>query len=530
MYMLGADKQRISLARIDTEIITDPALRTFAVAAAVNRHRDPVNAAALIARAGRTFFEIGQKTGKAAAPKEPKGPPPCAFRDTETGLLHVLYRELVVRFRHGTPEKTRRDLLKQHGLEVRRQNSFIPDQVIVYDPGRNHTGEQLVEISVQLAETDDTVFAAPNFVSQYRRQAPPRIKTAEWHLKNRGLDGATKGEDVNAAAAWKITTGKSAIVVAVIDDGVDIDHPNLRPRIWRNPDKKAPDKHGRDYFLPPDDPGFNDPRPKIFRDPFDETQINDIHGTCCAGVACAAGIKGGSVGIAPNCRILPIKIFHGNELTANEAVADAIRFAAGIADIISCSWGTARSPDVALALADAGHIGRGGKGVAIFCAAGNENHSPVGFPARDRNAIAVGASTDEGELASYSNVGSQLAFVAPSDGGVHGIYTTDVSLPNRGYNLGKAESGGKNGLYTNDFGGTSSATPLAAGVGALMLSVNPDLNRTDLRDLMKSTADKIGSGYDSKGHSDKFGHGRINAARAVEAALGAKAAKTTSEK
>ncbi len=532
MYILGTDKQQIKLTRLETEIVADRALRTFAVATTTKRLLDSVEAPSLIARACRTFFDIGQKTGKAGLAKEPQGPPPTAFRDTESGLLHVVYRELVVRFQPGMPDKTRRALLQRHKLEVRRHNPFISDQVIVYDPARKHTGEQLVEASVRLAETEEVIFASPNFVSQFRREAVPKIKTEEWHLDNNGAGGAKKGEDVDAQEAWQITTGKRAIVVAVLDDGVDIDHPNLKPRLWRNPDKHALDKHGRDYFLPPDDPGFNNPRPKIFHSPFDETQLNDIHGTCCAGVACAGGAPSGSHGIAPSCRLLSLKIFHGEELAPVEAIADAIRFAALNADILSCSWTGPQAPDIIEALADAARLGRGGKGAPAFFAAGNENHAPVGFPARHRHAIAVGASTDQAELASYSNVGKQIAFVAPSNGGVRGIFTTDVSLPNRGYNLGEADAGGKDGLYTNDFGGTSSATPLAAGIAALMLSVNPELNRTDLRDIMQETADRIGdpADYDSKGHSDRFGHGRVNAAKAVESARGlAKTAKAAAQ-
>jgi subtilisin family serine protease len=131
----------------------------------------------------------------------------------------------------------------------------------------------------------------------------------------------------------------------------------------------------------------------------------------------------------------------------------------------------------------------------------------------------VGASTDEGKLAWYSAVGKQIAFVAPSNGGKRAIFTTDVGIANRGFNLGSAAAGGVNGLYTNDFGGTSSATPLAAGVAALVLSARPDLTRAQVRAVMESTCDRIGIGYDANGHSDRYGRGRLNAGRAVQAAL-----------
>jgi subtilisin family serine protease len=154
----------------------------------------------------------------------------------------------------------------------------------------------------------------------------------------------------------------------------------------------------------------------------------------------------------------------------------------------------------------------------------------VGYPAADPNTIAVGASTDRATLAGYSNVGPELDVVAPSSGGVQEISTNDVSYPGRGFNVGRPERGGADGLHTNDFGGTSSATPLAAGIGALVLSVNPKLDREAVRDILRSTADKIGSGYNARGHSRRFGYGRVNAARAVEAARGRRPFRPTSSK
>jgi subtilisin family serine protease len=478
----------------------------------------------LLSAAARAFFEVGTGAGKAAAAaastSEPKGPPPVCFRESNTGLLHLVYREVVIRFRAGLPNTTRNALLKKYGFKVRRVNPFFENQVIVYNPQRAHSGEKLLEIANDIAETGDVEFSAPNFVSQYRRLAVPAIRSEEWHLKNNGGGGAKKNEDVAASAAWKVTTGKRSVVVAVLDDGVDIDHPNLKANIWKNPNASAKDKFGRDFYLANDHPDHFNPRPKIFQFPFDQMDGNDIHGTCCAGVIAAAGNDGGSIGIAPECRILPVKIFHGNNLVADERVADAMRYSATIADILSCSWGGGEaSVDVQHALSDLGSA-RSGRGVAIFCAAGNEDHDPVGFPASDPNAIAVTASTDQAKLASYSNVGPEASVCAPSSGGVRGIFTTDVSTAGRGFNLGVKAAGGKDGLHTNDFGGTSSATPLAAGVAALVLSVRSNLSRDALREVLQNTADKIGSGYDANGHSNRFGFGRVNAAKAIDHAAG----------
>ena len=327
----------------------------------------------------------------------------------------------------------------------------------------------------------------------------------------------SEGRTSNIVEAWETTLGKPEVVVAVLDDGVDVDHPNLKANIWKNPDPTAKDQIGRDFFLPDDDPDHFNPRPKKFQFPFDQMRGNDIHGTCCAGLVAAMGLNGGSVGVSPGCRILPVKIFHADDLAPDERVADAIRYAATHADILSCSWSGGASTDIQLALSDIGQA-RQGRGASVFCAAGNDFGSSVGFPARDPNAIAVGASTDQAQRASYSNVGPELSIVAPSSGGVNGIFTTDVSTPNRGFNLGSAAQGGEDGLHTNSFGGTSAATPLAAGVGALVLSAHPALSRQDLKSLLERTAKKIGGGYDANGHSDEFGFGRVDAGKAVEEA------------
>jgi len=305
----------------------------------------------------------------------------------------------------------------------------------------------------------------------------------------------------------------------ILDDGVDIDHPNQKKRIWRNPNSEARDRHGRDFFLPDNHPDHYNPRPKLFTYPYDQLQGNDIHGTPCAGLI--STVRDGAFGVAPMAWILPVKVFHADSLAQDARVADAIRYAAVNADILSCSWSGPSSPDIELAIEDAGSLGREGRGSAVFCATGNEGGA-VGFPASHPEAIGVGASTDQAQRARYSNYGPEVDFVAPSSGGVEAIYTTDVVNPlGRGFNIGDSAKGGADGRHTNEFGGTSSATPLAAGVGALALSARPRLDRTALRGLLRDTADRIGpsNGYDGNGRSDEFGFGRINAHAALEMAL-----------
>jgi subtilisin family serine protease len=510
MHLLDANRNRIEL---------DPLREPLQLEA--RAESDALASESPLVKAGRAFFGAARRRsdGMLESAARP-GPPATAFRERDTGLVRTFKREIAIRFRAGTSEPTQTRVLGRFGLALRRRNPFVADQLIAFDASRARTGDVLLEVANECAALDEVLFATPNFVSQYRRGriAPPAV---QWHLENLGkAGGQLKGEDVDALGAWLLTHGDRDVVVAVLDDGVDVEHPLLRRNVWRNPSRSARDQVGRDFFLPDDDPDHYNPRPKKFRYPYDDMAGNDIHGTPCAGVIAATGKA--AYGIAPGARVLAVKVFHADEFAADERVADAMRYAATRADVLSCSWSGGASADVQLALEDVKRLGRRGLGSAVFCATGNESQAGrparVGFPARDRNAIGVGASTDQGELASYSNVGSEVDFVAPSSGGVLDIFTTDVSIHGRGFNVGRADKGGKDGLCTNDFGGTSSATPLAAGVAALVLSTNPKLSSDELRELLRQTADKIGSGYDAKGFSPRLGYGRVNAARAVEEA------------
>ncbi|HST69130.1 MAG TPA: S8 family serine peptidase [Solirubrobacterales bacterium] len=520
MYLLDSKRSPIELDFIGEVPTPRSTSRASTAAFGVASRAMPVDSTKLAAAMTGVFDLKGQQVMRQAWSPLARvaKPPPAMFRERASGLARLVYRELVLRFDRGVSVKRQRALLKSAGLELRERNPTVKRQVIAVDSRRE--GPALVELCNELAEHEELVFATPNFVSEFRRAAAERPPKEQWHLLNEGLvNGQVKGEDVNAVQAWGDYSGNRSIVVAVLDDGVDIDHPNLKKRIWRNSNSEDPDRHGRDFFLPDDHPDHYNPRPKLFTYPYDQMLGNDIHGTPCAGVI--STVRDGAFGIAPTARILPVKIFHADALAQDARVADAIRYAAVKADILSCSWSGPSSPDIELAIEDAGSLGRNNLGSAVFCATGNEGGA-VGYPASHPEAIGVGASTDQAKRASYSNYGPEVDFVAPSSGGVEAIYTTDVANPSgRGFNIGHAAKGGEDGRHTNEFSGTSSATPLAAGVGALVLSARPQLSRTELRDLLRETADKIGPahGYDSDGRSDEFGYGRVNAHAALKKAL-----------
>lgn len=436
------------------------------------------------------------------------------YIEPTSGLRLVTTNEIIVRFRHETSELQQTQLLSSLKLQKVRQNEFHSAQFIVAPIGGVDETVTL-ELANTLSEQVERVeFATPNFIAEYRKAALPNdpLLYAQWHLHNKGENGALAGEDVAARAAWALVDGgKPSVVIAIVDDGVDIDHPDLKPNIWTNPNPTAPDQHGRNFY----DNDY-DPRPRYFQPPYDYLDGNDIHGTACAGVAAAASNRRGGVGIAFNCQILPVKIFGAEALAPTDRVADAIRYAGRHAQIISCSWTSPTNPDLESALTDTAQKGRGGKGCLIFAAVGNTQTAAIGFPAAHPLVFGIGASNDQGRRAQYSNYGEGIDFVAPSSdpsSGRSDILTTDVARRRRGFTL--------YGAYARNFGGTSAATSLAAGIAALVLSANPTLTRKQVYTILQDSAVKIdeAAGEYQNGYSLQYGYGRLDAHQAVQHAL-----------
>jgi len=448
------------------------------------------------------------------------------FVERESQLKLVATDQILVTFKLGASPVRRRKLLDGLGLTLTGHSEFdARRQTLVTTSVRR--ASRTLDLANQLVAADDVVeFAAPNFLAQIRKGSVNDPKfAAQWHLDNRGQGRATPLQDARAIGAWALVGGgRRSIVIAIVDDGVDLDHPDLKDNLWKNPSARAKDRHGRD-FVDLSDP--HNPRPKVFKAPFDDTQSNDIHGTPCAGVAAAVGNNNrGVAGMAWNCRIMAVKMSAGENFAPHDRIADSIRYAATHADVISCSWAVAPNPDIESAMRYAVTRGRGGRGSVVCVATGNDHAARIGFPSSNENVVAVGACNDRGLHSAYSNRGAGITLVAPSDDDDArrlGITTTDVTLRGKGYS---------SGAYCDDFGGTSSATPLVAGVAALVLSANRSLKWDQVRDVLTSTADKIdtaGGDYRS-GHSLKYGFGRVNAEAAVtkaksRARRGRKAAK-----
>ncbi len=434
----------------------------------------------------------------------------------------VLYTEnLFVKFVDSADPAACRAVLQAAGLTVKDEPRYAVNAFVCAAP--EGTGQAVFDIAQTLLQRPDVEFSHPELI---RERSARLIFAQQWHLKKTRVGQVDIDAHANVEAAHAITRGEG-VTVAVIDDGIDIDHVEFT---------------GAGKIVAPQDmlPRSDNPRPRL--------AVNN-HGTACAGVAVANGSTGAS-GVAPAARLMPIRLQAG---LGSMAEAEAFRYAADQgADIISCSWGPpdgnwwdpsdpahqAVAPlpaSTRLAMDYAATQGRGGKGCVLLFAAGNGNESVDNDGYASHPAVlAVAACNDRGRRAVYSDFGRAIWCSFPSSDFelpeanhpaplTPGIWTTDRSgAP--GYNRGRGGPGGEGdaaGLFTNSFGGTSSACPGAAGVAALVLAVQPGLRRSDVADVLRRACDRIdpqAGAYDATGRSALYGWGRVNALRAVELA------------
>jgi subtilisin family serine protease len=438
----------------------------------------------------------------------------------------VLYTEnIYIRFREDLDADDCEAIIRGAGLTVKQRLDFATNAYFAAAP--EGTGQRVFDIALELLNRADVVYCHPELIQERRRK---QVFPQQWHLKATTVNNVAVNAHVSAEAAHAITRGAGA-TIAVIDDGVDVDHPEFA---------------GAGKVIAPRDATLrtNDPRPKDTV----PSQDGDNHGTACAGVACANGVEG-ACGVAPLARLMPIRLASG---LGSIQEAEAFRWAADNgADVISCSWGPADgqwwNPNdprhnrfVALPASTRDAInyvttnGRGGKGCVVLFAAGNGNESVDndGYASYDR-VVAVAACNDQSKRSVYSDFGNAIWCAFPSSDFGHapfnhpealtpGIWTTD-RLGNFGYNPGDTRFGDVAGKFTNDFGGTSSACPGAAGVAALILAANSALRWNEVKDVLRRACDRIdpqGGQYDANEHSKFYGHGRLNAETAVKLAKG----------
>ncbi|MBY6037251.1 S8 family peptidase [Fictibacillus nanhaiensis] len=264
-------------------------------------------------------------------------------------------------------------------------------------------------------------------------------------------------QKVSAEQAWDVTQSAASVKIAVIDTGVDYNHPDLAGKVIK----------GRDFVA--DD-----------NDPIDENE----HGTHVAGIAAANTNNGiGIAGLAPKASILAVRVLDAGGSGSLDDVAQGIRYAADQgAQVINLSLGGNLGSKT---LEDAVNYAWN-KGSVVIAAAGNSGVNLPSYPAYYSNAIAVAATDQNDQRAAFSNWGTWVDIAAP---GV-AIYST---TPNNQY---------------ASFSGTSMASPVVAGVAGLLAAQGK--NASQIRTALQSTADKV------SGTGTFFQNGRVNAAKAVQ--------------
>lgn len=356
-------------------------------------------------------------------------------------------------------------------------------------------GVDEIALSRRLHGRPGVSWSHPDFAVTLRPARLPddRYVRDQWHLANVGQRGFTPGVDIHAELAWTRTIGKGALV-AVIDTGVDLRHPDLAVT------------PGHDYVSGDDDPS---PDLKVDGAP---------HGTAVAGIAAAIGGNGiGVAGVAYGGGIYAIRLIGGKTSLGDFYGAFSEAVDAG-AWVLSNSWGYGDKcdeiPNFSVyddAIAYAETMGRGGLGSAVVFAAGNGNCDiSTNHLLEHPEIVVVAASNGDDRREGYSSFGRFVKLSAPSGA----ILTTDI--------VGKNGYGSWHGDpdYYGDFNGTSASTPVVSGALMLMFAANPRLTAAQARQVLCDTAAKIddaGAGYDAQGWSPYYGCGRLDAGAAVAA-------------
>jgi len=436
--------------------------------------------------------------------------------------------EIVVRVKPGTEIEQVQAICETVGCSIIKRMEFTEQEYLIEVLG---TDAEAVFVAVEeLSQAPEVEWACPNtafqpmlydqaisggFASGGQLQADVQIQDVndigvfpndeyfpmQWHLHNTGQFGGTPDADINAPEAWEITAGDPNIVIAVIDCGVDSKHPDLVNNLVA----------GYDFW---EDDDLPDP---------DNTSRLDTHGTECAGIAAAEGNNGiGVVGVAWKCKVMPIRDGTTGSYISWAEEAEAFRWAAANgADILSNSWGVSSPiPVLHSAIVDitkVGGIGRDGKGCVVFACAGNQGEAIL-YPAAYPEVIAVGATDCNDARWSYSKYGPELDLMAPSgcDGEWCGSFATLWTTDLTGSQGNSIFNDDPNLLdYSQYWGGTSVSCPIAAGVAALILSVEPNLTNIEVQLILERSARDLGE----PGRDDYYGWGRVDARAALEMVL-----------
>jgi len=345
-------------------------------------------------------------------------------------------------------------------------------------------------------------YVEPNYVGKAHgvQSTPNDVNfNRQWSHYNDGsfpLSNATNDADIDSELAWDITTGDPNLIVAILDTGAKLDHPEFSGRIWSNSDEN---QNGSDS----DSNGYiDDINGWDFANNDNNPTDDQGHGTNVTGIALATGNNTiGYAGMNWNSKIMICKVLDSESFGYYSWWAEAIYYAVNNgASVINLSAG---GNDPSYLLKDAIDYAYNNN-VPVVVSSGNQN-SVIQYPARYSNAFAIGSTNPDDtrsapffwNTTSGSNYGPELDFVAPGNY-IYGLdYTSNTN-------------------YNSYWGGTSQAAPHVAGLISLLFSIKPNLSVDEIRLILEETSeDQIGNAEDTLGWDQYYGHGRINAFQAL---------------
>ncbi len=437
-------------------------------------------------------------------------------------VLHFSTNEVIVKFKENVSQTDIRNLNALYKTNIIEQvNSF--DNTWLLSISGSGT-DNVFEVSNKYALTQFVEFAQPNFVrsgmllseefhqGQELHQTPefhpvPPLVTNDtmlpmmWHIKNTGTNillgiPGTPGCDMNVEPAWDITTGNPNVLIAVVDTGIDTAHTDLIPN-------------------------FSDRR--LWYNAYDNNQMpydDHYHGTGVSGTCSAVGNNiEGTVGVAFTCKVMPVKVFSSSAFTTDLVLAKGINWAwQHGASVINCSWGGGiPTPLITHAIRNAVDYGRNGKGSVVFGGAGNGDTSLVIYPASMPEVIGVGGLNPCEQRKSRHSC--EFTFTNDSNYYWGASYGEGMEIVAPCTIIGTTTRLGGWCICGN---GTSVSSPLAAGVGALMISKNVNISGDSVKMIIERTARKIGNySYNIPKENgmwnNEMGYGRIDARACLDA-------------
>ena len=372
----------------------------------------------------------------------------------------VIPGEFLVKFKPGAQAAS----MRAFGGQTVKTISSTGIQLIRTQPGMQMAA-MTQNPAIEWIEPNRVISLSPNEVRQ-----PAQQLAAAPSFPNDPMFAQQYSHKVTQApAGWQISQGKAApITIAIVDTGVDVNHPDLK-------DKIVP---GHSSF--PDSP-FN-------------TDLNG-HGTHCSGIAAASVNNGiGVAGVAPFAKIQPVKVLDDSGSGSDASVAEGIDWAADHgAQVISMSLG---GPTPSKAIEEAVQKALA-HNIIVIVAMGNDGDDSLSYPAAVPGVVAVGATDKNDKIANFSQFGKHISVSAP---GVDILST----FPLNSNDIGMTKYG--------SISGTSMATPYVAGLAALIRGTAPQLTAVQVRQRIEQTADDLGP----KGFDVHYGFGRVNVAKALQ--------------